>query len=79
MATKTELELRVKELEWALYEIHKHTAAAREAYEKLGYGDARELEIEQQPYYVIGAINSRHEMIAAVAERAAPNLLLIEA
>lgn len=79
MATKSELEARVRELEWAIYHIHAHVKSAREAYEKLGYGDTRELAIEQQPYYVVGAINARIEMIATDAERAVPNLLLVEA
>lgn len=79
MATKLELEARVRDLEWALYHIHTHVEEARKAYKNLGFGDAGELPMEQQPYYVVGAINSRIEMIAGDAVRAVPNLLLVEA
>lgn len=75
MATKTELELRVKELERALFEIHRHTTEARAAYKKLGYGNAGDLAMEEQPYYVTGALNARLEMIAARAEYEVPSIL----
>ena len=79
MATKSELEARVRELEWALYQISLHCKEAKEAGDKLGYGPASELTTEQNPYYVIGAVGSRVGMIAAEAERAVPSLLLVEA
>lgn len=79
MATKQELEGRIRDLESALYQVRRHAAEAREAYEKLGYGDPSELATEQQPYYVVGAINARIGMIAQEAERAVPSLLLVEA
>lgn len=79
MATKSELEGRIRDLEWALYQISLHCKAAKEASDKLGYGDASELATEQQPYYVIGAVGSRVGMIASEVERAVPSLLLIEA
>lgn len=75
MATKQELEGRIRDLEWALYQIHKHTVAAKEAGDKLGYGPASELAAEQNPYYVIGAIGSRIGMIAGEVLCAIPNKL----
>lgn len=75
MATKTELELRVKGLEWAISEIHKHTVEADAAYKKLGYGNAGDLALEEQPYYVTGALNARLMMIAAMAEYAVPSIM----
>jgi hypothetical protein len=70
--TKTELEARVRDLEWTLREIIERTERARKHYENLGYGAEKDLPTEKNPYYVIGAMHSCVESITGLAQAAVP-------
>jgi len=73
--TKSELEERVRYLEYTLHEILVRTKSASAHYENLGYGSDKDLAIEKNPYYVIGAVNHCVTSIAHLAQTAVPILV----
>jgi hypothetical protein len=69
--TKAELQQRVERLEWALRQVRTECERAAAIKEKLACGYNQDLhDIEQSPYYILGALEYTYTYIDGLAQRA---------
>jgi hypothetical protein len=69
--TKAELQQRVERLEWALRQVRTECERAKAIKEKLACGYNQDLhDIEQSPYYILGALEYTYTYIDGLAQRA---------